>query len=48
MAKKIYALIPAEREKDCDHALGFPCRGRLPCTGPRVCPLCGTRQEAAQ
>lgn len=45
MAKKIFAADPAVRGQDCDHPSGFPYQGRIPCTGPRVCPLCGTRQE---
>jgi len=43
MPKKIFALIPSEREKECDHPLGFAYTGKIPCTGPRVCRLCGTR-----
>jgi len=39
--KKIFALVPSEREKDCTHPLGFPYTGHIPCTGPRRCPLCG-------
>ena len=44
LAKKVYALVPAEREKECDHPAGFAYTGRVPCTGPRVCYLCGTVQ----
>lgn len=25
----------------CTHAHGFPYAGKVPCTGPRRCPLCG-------
>jgi len=42
MAKKIYALIPAERDKECVHDTGFPYRGTIPGTGSRVCRMCGT------
>ena len=47
MPKKIHALIPTEREKECDHAMGFPYTGTIPCTGPRTCPLCGSRMQLA-
>ena len=43
MAKKQYALDPAEREKECTHELGFAYRGSIPCTGPRICYMCGER-----
>jgi hypothetical protein len=43
--KKKNALFPAEREKPCDHALGFPFSGNIPCTGARLCPMCGARRE---
>lgn len=47
MAKKRFACCPEERTKDCEHGLGFPWNGRMPCTGEQKCPLCGlTRQEA--
>jgi hypothetical protein len=30
---------------------GFPCHfvyaGKVPCTGPLICPLCGTREDSA-
>lgn len=48
MAAKIYALFPSERTKECDHPSGFAFRGKMPCTGPRVCHLCGTREEDAE
>ncbi len=32
-------------KKECNHAFGFPYRGRVPCTGPRVCPACGMYLE---
>lgn len=48
MAKKIYALFPEERERECDHPSGFPYRGQVPCTGPRVCRMCGTHLEDAE
>jgi hypothetical protein len=39
--RKRFALVPAMREEICDHPLGFRYTGAIPCTGPRVCPLCG-------
>ena len=38
---KRYALIPSERNKPCTHEHA-PYSGRMPCTGPRVCSMCGT------
>lgn len=43
MAKKQYALNPSEREKECTHELGFAYTGTIPCTGPRICRMCGER-----
>ena len=48
MAKKRFALFPEAREQECDHPLGFPYAGSVPCTGPRKCPLCGTGEEEAE
>ncbi len=45
MALKKYALDPAEREKECTHEMGFPLRGTVPNTGPRICRMCGTNRE---
>jgi hypothetical protein len=45
MPLKIYALVPSERLKECDHFSGFSYTGTIPCTGPRVCHLCGTDER---
>lgn len=48
--KKIYAQCPEERNKECYHD-HTPYRGSIPCTGPRICTMCGTlfnEQEYAQ
>lgn len=45
LVKRIYAVF--DRDKECIHPSGFPYRGRIPNTGPQVCPLCGTRKEDA-
>lgn len=29
----------------CDHPHGFPYAGKVPCTGPRLCPTCGARHD---
>ena len=29
----------------CDHRAGFPYSGKVPCTGPRLCPVCGARYD---
>ena len=42
--KKRYALVASEREKECPH-VHVPFTGSIPCTGPRVCSMCGTRFE---
>jgi hypothetical protein len=44
VAKKRFALLPEEREKDCDHS-HMPYRGSVPCTGPRACTMCGMTAE---
>lgn len=44
MAKKIHALIPSERDKDCTHELGFSWSGKVPCTGRKLCYMCGEEQ----
>ena len=41
MAKRQYALLAAEREKECPHEL-VAYRGTIPNTGPRICRMCGT------
>lgn len=45
--RKINALFPETREQMCDHPMGFPYSGEMPCTGPKRCPLCLTREEDA-
>lgn len=45
MAKRIFAMF--DRDEECEHGLGFPYTGRIPCTGPRKCPLCGLTPEEA-
>lgn len=40
MPKKIFALVPSAREEECDHR-HVPFTGRVPCTGPRRCSMCG-------
>jgi hypothetical protein len=47
MALKKNALDPAERKKICTHELGFRYSGRIPCTGPKVCWMCGAREDDA-
>ena len=43
-AKKIYALIPAEREQECiEHRMRFI--GRVPNSGPIQCYLCGSEKR---
>ena len=42
MPKKRFALVPSEREKECNHPMGFPYTGKMPCTGLEQCPTCGT------
>ncbi len=42
--KKINALNPAEREKECTHEAGFRWTGKMPCTGTLRCFMCGTEQ----
>ena len=43
--QKVNALLPEIREQECDHASGLPFTGKIPCTGPQVCLMCGTRKE---
>lgn len=45
MGLKKYALDPKEREKECSHELGFAYSGRIPCTRPHICYMCGTRED---
>ena len=42
--KKILALDPKEREKECKHE-HTPYSGSVPCTGSRRCTMCGTVVE---
>ena len=44
MRKKIYALAPSEREKDCEVHY-FTWTGLIPCTGRQVCHLCGYEKK---
>jgi hypothetical protein len=44
---KRYALIPEVRLQVCDHPSGFAYSGKVPCTGPRLCYLCGTNEKDA-
>lgn len=44
MAKKIYALLPSEREKTCNNHL-VTYAGLIPCTGNRVCLMCGAEVD---
>lgn len=42
--KKIYALIPSEREKECtSHHMAWD--GKMPCTGVYKCMMCGYNPE---
>ena len=43
--KKKYALVPSEREKECYHEMGFYWTGKIPCTGIRICYMCGTKEH---
>lgn len=45
LPRKIYAASAEEREKICDHPGGFPHAGAIPCTGPRICRMCGTDER---
>lgn len=40
-------LIPEEREKLCQHR-HMPYSGRMPCTGPRRCSMCGFTEDEIQ
>jgi hypothetical protein len=42
--KQRFHLIPSEREKKCLH-LHMPYSGRIPCTGPRRCTMCGLTED---
>lgn len=45
--KKIYALIPSERDKECtDHIFRF--MGAIPCTGLKRCVLCGATVDETE
>ena len=41
MIKKIFALLPEERRKECKHEHA-PYSGKVPNTGVRRCTMCGT------
>ena len=41
---KRFALVPSERLKECEHE-HMRYRGAIPCTGPRVCSMCGARED---
>lgn len=41
---KIYALDPSERTKPCPHTF-IRWNGIIPCTGIKVCDMCGTKFE---
>jgi len=41
---KRFALVPSERLKECRHE-HMRYRGAIPCTGPRVCSMCGARED---
>ena len=41
--KKIYALIPSEREKPCIHSWRW--NGKMPCTGRQECYMCGAFKD---
>jgi hypothetical protein len=43
--RKVLALVPSVQSETCHHAAGFAYTGRVPCTGPRVCHMCGSRIE---
>lgn len=45
--RKRFALLPEERGKACTYHL-WRFTGTVPCTGPQVCTLCGTRKEDAE
>ena len=38
--KKLHALDPKVREQECEHT-HTPFSGSIPCTGPRICTMCG-------
>jgi hypothetical protein len=40
---KVNALYPPVRLEVCDH-VHMPYRGSVPCTGPRVCTMCGAHE----
>ena len=43
--KKIYAAYPPEREKDCNCEGTVAYTGRVPCTGPIKCWMCGKQHD---
>lgn len=42
--KKIYALVPSEREKECINHL-YSWTGSIPCTGLYKCSMCGHEKQ---
>lgn len=40
-----FHLDPIERDKECIHRFGFLYTGTIPCTGRKVCPMCGTVED---
>jgi len=40
VAKKRWAMVASETEKECDHQF-MAWSGKMPCTGIRRCSMCG-------
>lgn len=40
--KQRFALDPGLRDRECSHS-HMPYAGKIPCTGGRVCTMCGLR-----
>lgn len=47
LPKMVNALDPRLRDRVCRHVGGFTYQGTIPCTGPKACSMCGTREEDA-